>query len=768
MTYIVNERSTWDADDWYLYAAADPPDVYTAGHGITRWDISVPGRPRFVEWVSDEVPDELGGVFLKDHYLIALVNGDLVAYDVGTPGESHVVGTFDVGSARSVDFDGDLAYIVDSDETPALHVADYANPEAPVLLRSASLESPPMDVDVNGAIAYVATWDALEVFWTSDLHPLGHVALPPGVRAVTSFYDRVYLAAGVEGVIVAAYSEGDAFIVKTIDTAGFALDVASVSDHVLVADGTGGLRVFDAFRLEEVGSLATRYNLQSIAVAGNYAVCAGGSGFLVFGRADGRLPPAPARISIPTSLGMAFSGSRVTLAAATDGLVTLDLAEAVAPREIGRLDLPGTCRDVCFVENHAYVAAGVAGLQVVDMATPESPRSVGALPLAGDARHVCVDGSFAVVSSGADGFSIVDVSRPETPRVRSHVPAGEAFSSAISDGHAYLCAGEAGLQIIDLSHSSAPEIIGGITDHARDIHVAGGFAYLATGAEILVLDVLDPTRPVVRSRVRTAETTSVLAVQGSTCYVGSGDWGMHVIDVGDPSNPRFLGSSGAGHDAYEVGVANGSVYYLQQNTLLASPLECPATAADPASFRAVLTAEGVRVSWSATVEAETREFNLYRQDAGGGPERRVNLSPISAGETRYSFHDALVSGPRRCRYRLEETECPRLDPIVTTVASRLVSIPANPVHVSAASPTPSRGLVRFDVELREAARAEVTIHDAGGRRIRRLANEDAPAGRRVFVWDGLTDLRAEATAGVYFASFRIGDRTETRRIVLVR
>jgi hypothetical protein len=117
------------------------------------------------------------------------------------------------------------------------------------------------------------------------------------------------------------------------------------------------------------------------------------------------------------------------------------------------------------------------------------------------------------------------------------------------------------------------------------------------------------------------------------------------------------------------------------------------------------------------------------------------------------------------------------------VLDRFTFVPADSVVVAApevnpesrsgvtlfgARPNPFQPPVTIRYALVRGARAEVVVHDVAGRRIRVLADGFSPAGTHEVVWDGRDAEGSPVTTGIYFCRLRVGDTTETRRLVLLR
>jgi flagellar hook assembly protein FlgD len=67
--------------------------------------------------------------------------------------------------------------------------------------------------------------------------------------------------------------------------------------------------------------------------------------------------------------------------------------------------------------------------------------------------------------------------------------------------------------------------------------------------------------------------------------------------------------------------------------------------------------------------------------------------------------------------------------------------------------------------LAQPARARIDLYDVRGARVRRLLDEERPAGASAVAWDGLDDQARAVPAGLYFAIFSAEGRTDRARVV---
>jgi flagellar hook assembly protein FlgD len=83
------------------------------------------------------------------------------------------------------------------------------------------------------------------------------------------------------------------------------------------------------------------------------------------------------------------------------------------------------------------------------------------------------------------------------------------------------------------------------------------------------------------------------------------------------------------------------------------------------------------------------------------------------------------------------------------------------------NPTPAGATVAFGLPA-GAGPGEVTIVNAAGRLVRRLAVEEGAGGRGSLVWDGRDELGHLAPTGVYFIRLSAGGASAHGRLVVFR
>jgi hypothetical protein len=94
--------------------------------------------------------------------------------------------------------------------------------------------------------------------------------------------------------------------------------------------------------------------------------------------------------------------------------------------------------------------------------------------------------------------------------------------------------------------------------------------------------------------------------------------------------------------------------------------------------------------------------------------------------------------------------------------------PAPPAFERPPFPNPARGAVQMTLVLPHEASLRAGVYDLGGRVVRTLADERAPAGARELVWNGEDARGAPAPTGLYFVRVEAGDARHTWRVMWIR
>jgi hypothetical protein len=83
-------------------------------------------------------------------------------------------------------------------------------------------------------------------------------------------------------------------------------------------------------------------------------------------------------------------------------------------------------------------------------------------------------------------------------------------------------------------------------------------------------------------------------------------------------------------------------------------------------------------------------------------------------------------------------------------------------------PNPFRQLTTIDYSIPRAAKVTLRIYNVTGRMVKELVNREQKAGMHTVTWKGKTPRSKTLATGVYFVRLCAGEKTATKKLVLVR
>lgn len=334
--------------------------------------------------------------------------------------------------------------------------------------------------------------------------------------------------------------------------------------------------------------------------------------------------------TVGSPLDVEISGRLLFVASGFGGVEIFDIGDPLAPVALGIADTPGFARSVTVAGRFAYVADGLTffvlpkvlagGVQLVDVSNPTAPviigegtapdppegedpfpsRTGGLNP--GDAQGVAVAGDFLYVADGPEGLTIFQIThelppegqfptfRPQLgtlltdpdPDIFPTEPAtgeptgvfplpGLARDVAVAGTFAYVADGAAGLKIIDIANPLAPVLVQTVPTNtdpnvdgdARRISLIGGNAYVVDPAVgLVVIDITDPPNAVVTDTVATMNLPLGIATSGDRGYVADLDLGLQVVRTFDmnPATAEIAGAVDTLGNAVAIDIAGNFAY----------------------------------------------------------------------------------------------------------------------------------------------------------------------------------------------------------------
>jgi len=543
-------------------------------------DVSTPSSPTSSgSWKSDYDIAYARKVALSGNYaFLAAGRRGLLVFDLGNISNPRLVAEYETDNAWGVDVTGNYAYV--ADYTNGLKIIDVSSPDNPVHVSSCLDVLSSRNVVVQDGYAYVADYtNGLQIIDVGDptnpVHVGGYVTKYSYDVAVDGSY--VYLANSGYGVEVVDVSNPSAPVPTDVfdDNKGYAKNLFVLNGTAYVANGNGGLQILDVSIPASpsfLGSYDTHRYSYDVAVKGSYAYLAAYRDGLI--TVDISNPTNLVVVATnkwttyPYAYGLDIAADYVYVAQSGRGLAIFNLSTPSSPMLITEYDLGyENIRDVRVVGDYAFCANSyynedrdsTNALCVVDISTPSAPVYVGGYSTGGRAYGVDVQGQYAYLASHTNGLQIFDISDPENPLLTGayiRPPKTEfepqpsyAIEIAVFGQYAYMLESGTTLEIIDVSDPGSPNLIAvcnlGRVSTLSDLCVEYPYIFIAYDTGFVmpernglwVIDVSDPSSPVVVADHLTSGYSRGVTVSGGHVYLADDPKGLHTFTWGAVPTP---------------------------------------------------------------------------------------------------------------------------------------------------------------------------------------------------------------------------------------
>jgi len=354
-----------------------------------------------------------------------------------------------------------------------------------------------------------------------------------------------------------------------------------------------------------VGGCSTA-GASDVAVAGSYAYLAGRQGGLLV--VDASNPSAPVLVATGVTSGYAqririegqtaYLGLRGVISAGGEqaGLDIIDISTPTSPVLVGSCTTGGQRVGGLDLSNgYAFVGDYATGsLIVIDVRDRTNPAVVGRCAC-WEPRGLRALGDRVFVVGSV--FSVFDVANPAIPSLLAELSYGASgYYATVDVAGRYAFGGSGGDEVVvfDVGDSPAPTLAARLNFwHAiGDILVRGTTAYLATGGEIKVIDLSNPTQPTQLGRYEPAGNTpdeihidlagDRLLVTANYWRFGAGPPYWELVDLSDPHSPRLLHHEDTAVYSFRARMVADGAYLLQTSEVLQLQIIDLSDAAHPA------------------------------------------------------------------------------------------------------------------------------------------------------------------------------------------
>eukprot|EP01064_Diplonema_japonicum_P036573 TRINITY_DN825_c0_g2_i1.p1 TRINITY_DN825_c0_g2~~TRINITY_DN825_c0_g2_i1.p1 ORF type:complete len:818 (+),score=219.76 TRINITY_DN825_c0_g2_i1:57-2456(+) len=498
--------------------------------GVVAVDVSDTSSPSVLGAYTD--PGYPSMITVEGTTVFSAVYSTVLVIDFSTPSAPALLSRFS-GVAYCVEVANGLAYVGTMQGVDTYNVSSLAAPH-----RIASFRTPSaaynIDIQVAGQIAYVVAQDegllSIDVDEATDPKLLGNVMIEDAkLVRVAGGATLVGTTTPSSVVVVDVANPVLLKVVGVFAPASGARKVHTVGDIAYVADQVKGLLVYNVSKGAEalVGSYVVD-GAQAVYAVGTTVYLCGGRFYVL----DATTP------SLVTLLGASDEGSWAwdvqvvgTTAYLSLGCLTvLDVSRPSAIKLLGK----STCgqqhwapRGLKVSGNTACVTSFQGSLAVIDVSTPSAPALLRSYSTNVSSWAVDVVGTIAFVGTDA-GMEIINISSATTGHLATFPTSERVFDVQVEGTVAFLAVQQSGLQLVDVSHLSAPALMGEYpTGGPQGVFVQGNAAFLAdVGLWVFALTAMAPTPPA---------PTLLVPVPGSTTVIkgvfGNADCGAFFADA---------------------------------------------------------------------------------------------------------------------------------------------------------------------------------------------------------------------------------------------
>lgn len=278
--------------------------------------------------------------------------------------------------------------------------------------------------------------------------------------------------------------------------------------------------------------------------------------------------------------GVFASGKWLYGSSYENGLKVFDASDPRNPVLAASVAPPGGCVYQVLVEgNYAYTASGADGLVIYDVSNPAAPSLAGSYS-AGIERgcSLAIAGSYVLLTDFSIesvspstmtydcALSVINVSDPSAPTLEARytIDSGAPVAAseisgltymariAVAGNYAYIAEYQRGLRIVEWTYGGSPADGAGLvatvqanpasplSSQTSGVALYGNYAYAASYTYgLMVVDVADPTAPVIVSSDTSSGRVSDVCVENGWLYASNIEAGVQLYRLDDPSAPEL-------------------------------------------------------------------------------------------------------------------------------------------------------------------------------------------------------------------------------------
>ncbi len=471
-----------------------------------------------------------------------------------------------------------------------IKIIDVSKPTSPVTSLNYPTTNPVRDVQHGEQTSYLLLENnsLLEINFSNLStkkqlgNPLHSWKLPVIAKSI-AVHNNYVLTAGPQGIASIKLTNTSAKLIDLHKTSGLPQSIQLDENLVIVADGPGGLVVFQinqAGKFNWLGSYNKRNDITDLSISNaknkkNAIVALSNGSIMTISLSNPELPSSgvtfkPERTAIATTVVKpSHDSSPIALLATENSLLRVVLTgnnrQLISPEGVNQ----GGSRRGVIRDNILYVADWFSGLHLYDISNPNKIQHLSNYHTPGSSKGVVLLNNYALVGDDDQGLQIIDIKDPKKPRWVSELAPeslagiGLAYTMKLVNNTLYLADHRGGFHIIDLSDIKHPKRLGSYNTPGKSwgIDVFQNFVFVADDASgLLVFDATNVNKPELVGQFNPGGQAEDVLIKDNLAYVTFFDKGLYILDIREPQNPKVIGRVAIPGNARGIALAEDLAY----------------------------------------------------------------------------------------------------------------------------------------------------------------------------------------------------------------
>lgn len=495
-----------------MMAAGNYLYLWLNNHGLSVVDITEPLKPREIgNYLYDEGIRYLS---ISGNYLFFGESMEISVLDISNPALPSFKKKYDLEhQIDNIFIEGTTAYM--NGQAGTVNVMDISNPLN--MTELGHIELPKghrlLSIDVKDNLAAISLLDSESVdceiinyfshFYTVDLSNLqdpvllSHKRIDYEIRGLIFYGEMIYASNNNTNLGIIELEDKKFAKFTNFPTTGNAFQFKIVGTYLYLADGIGGLQIFNISSPAEpveIGNFSYSDYYNSLLHIGNYLYAAGyNNGLLILDTSNPAVPEPVETIKSLKINDMVLNGKYLHVTGIDNTVKTLDVSNPVSPKVVDSLDIGTSVESIELMGNYLIMLAPEKTLFAVDISNPAAMVQIGSFEWEYSIHTFCVDGT-NIYLRDHNRIAILDGSNPRQFRLSGAVTMPFIFADFYVSGDYALCCTRNSfnyfLKVYDISNPPVPiEKWCYPMDRLKTFDVKENYAYVTHLSGIFVLDI---------------------------------------------------------------------------------------------------------------------------------------------------------------------------------------------------------------------------------------------------------------------------------------